>query len=133
MISQFSLSAAFYNHLNASTVIDIARDGEKFTPSPSGEYLMEKLVPTNELGRLGAGTDVQKGFYQVTVCTPISKGNLYNNSIVDIVRPLFPNGTQAAITHSGQQVSLSKFTPSGMYKDDTHLKTALTIAYTVIA
>lgn len=133
MISLFSLSVALYNHLRANTAMDIARDGEPFTPSPNGEYLMEKVVPTETVERVGQGPQIRRGFYQVIICTPISKGNLYNNSIADTIQPIYLKGTASGIEHNGQKVAISSISSGNMYSDSTHLKTPLTIAYTVIA
>ena len=133
MINQFALNKSLLDRLNENTNLAIAVQGSKYVPNISDSYIAEKEVPTNSKGKLGQGSTVQKGFYQVTVCTPISLGKFYHLNEVNKIHPIFPNGVQAGIEFDGQIVSISNVTPSGMYSDDTHLKTALTINYTVIA
>ena len=133
MISQFALNKALLDKLVSITGLSIAVSGSQFTPDPSTDYLAEKEIPTSVIGKVGTGSDVQRGMYQVTVCTPIAKKKFYHIGLVDSIAPNFTRGISAGIEHDGQLVSISTVTPSGMYSDDTHLKTALTIDYTVIA
>mgnify|MGYP000671934156 CR=1 FL=1 len=133
MISQFALNKALLDKLNSITALDIAVQGSAFTPSPSGDYIAEKEVPTSVDITLGAGRDTQRGFYQVTIATPIIEERFYHLRKVDELTPLIGKGLAAGVEFDSQKVSISTITPSGMYSDDTHLKTALTIAYTVIA
>lgn len=133
MISQFALNKALLDKLNSITVLDIAAQGSAFTPSPGDDYIAEKEVPTNTEITLGIGKDTQRGFYQITIATPIAKKKFYHLQKIDELMPLIGKGLAAGVEFNGQKVSISTITPSGMYSDDTHLKTALTIAYTVIA
>lgn len=133
MISQFHLNKALATKLASITALPIAHNGSEFTPQPEQDYIAEKEVPTNTEIVLGTGTDTQRGFYQVTVCTPIAKKKFYHLALVDSIKSQWTKGLAAGIESNGQKVSISAALPSGMYKDDTHLKTALTINYTVIA
>ena len=136
MINQFALNKALLDKLVSISNFDgfvLARAGTKFTPEVDQDYIAEKEVPTNNELPIGKGKETQRGFYQVTICTPYSKGRFYHLEKVDALRPQFEKGMNAGITFASQKVSISTIDPSGMYTDDTHLKTALTINYTVIA
>lgn len=133
MINQFALNKALLDKLNEITTLDIAVHGSDFKPSPTQDYVAEKEVPTSVDITLGDGADVQRGFYQVTIATPIAKKKFYHLGIVNDILPQFGKGLAGGIEFDNQIVSIGAITPSGMYSDDTHLKTALTIAYTVIA
>ena len=133
MINQFALNKALADKLSAITSLDIAWNGNKFTPSVDQDYIAEKEVPTGNEIPLGIGKETQRGFYQVTVCTPLTKKKFYHMALVDQIRPQFERGLSAGIEFNGQKVSIQSIGTSGMYSDDTHLKTALTINYTVIA
>jgi len=133
MINQFALNKALLDKLKSITGLTIAVNGSKFTPEVDQDYIAEKEVPTSIEGKVGSGSDVQRGFYQVTICTPLVKRRFYNLDIVDSVMSHFTRGTSAGIEFNGQKVSISTIQPSGIYNDETHLKTALTIRYTVIA
>ena len=133
MISQFHLKKALATKLASITALPIAYSGSEFTPQPGQDYIAEKEVPTNTEIVLGVGTDTQRGFYQVTICTPIAKKKFYHLALVDSIKSQWTKGLTAGIESDGQKVSISTVSPSGMYKDDTHLKTALTINYTVSA
>ena len=133
MINQFNLNKALLDKLESIVTDDIAVHGNDFEPKPSQDYIAEKEAPTVVDTPLGKGTDRQQGFYQVTICTPIAKKKFYHLGKVDSIMPQITKGFSAEIELDGQKVSILKTTPSGMYSDDTHLKTALTIAYTVIA
>lgn len=132
MINQYKLNIALLDKLRAIVGDNIAVQGEGFTPNPDEEYIAEKEVPTIVETPLGKGTDRQQGFYQVTICTPIKNGKFSNLQRVDEIMPLITKGL-SDIEYQGQKLSILKTTPSGIYSDDTHLKTALTINYTVIA
>lgn len=133
MINQFALNKAFIDKLESITSLPIAYNGSSFTPQASQDYIAEKEVPTAVNGRLNSNLTDQRGFFQLTVCTPLSKHKFYNLLKVDEVISEFTIGVTAGIEFNGQKVSISTVTPSGVYSDDTHLKTALTINYTVIA
>ena len=133
MINQFNLNTALINKLKDIVADTIAANGNEFEPSPSQDYIAEKEVPTVVDTPLGKGTDRQQGFYQVTICTPIANNKFYHLGIVDSIMPEIAKGYSGRIAFYDTYVSIHKVTPSGMYSDDTHLKTALTIAYTVIA
>lgn len=133
MINQFALNKALLDKLDSITGKRIAVAGSEFKPSSSDDYIAEKEVPTSTEIPLGIGKETQRGFYQVTICTPIAKKKFYHLSLVDTLRPKFERGLSAGIEFNNQPVSISTISPSGMYSDDTHLKTALTISYTVIA
>lgn len=133
MISQFKLNKALLDKLESITGIHVAIHGENFEPKASQDYIAEKEVPTVVDTPLGKGTDRQQGFYQVTICTPIANNKFYHLRIVDSIIPEITKGYSGRIAFYDTHVSIHKVTPSGMYSDDTHLKTALTIAYTVIA
>lgn len=133
MINQYKLNKAFSNKLREVAGYEIAVQGENYEPNPSESYFAEKEVPTSVSTPLGCGTDRQQGFYQVTVCTPINEMKFVHAKLVDTVMLIFGKGFSAGIEYDGQRVSIHKVTPSGMYSDSTHLKTALTINYTVIA
>lgn len=132
MISQKQLSKALLDRLAEITNIHIAIDGEKFDPEINQDYLEEKEVPTSNTLPLGDGLETQRGFYQVNVCTPFSKGKFYHADIVDGVRLNFGRGARVA-ANEYVYVTVNTIGVSGMYSDETHLKTALTINYTVIA
>lgn len=133
MINQFALNKAFIDKLESITSLPIAYNGSSFTPQASQDYIAEKEVPTSNDIPLGIGKETQRGFYQVTVCTPLNKLKFYHLNLVDQVRPQFERGLSAGIEFNGQKASIQNIGTSGMYSDDTHLKTALTINYTVIA
>lgn len=133
MINQFKLNKALLAELRSIFTGAIVVHGNEFEPKVSQDYIAEKEVPTVVDTPLGKGTDRQQGFYQVTICTPIDKKKFYHLGKVDSIMPQITKGFSAGIELDGQKVSILKTTPSGMYSDDTHLKTALTIAYTVIA
>ena len=133
MINQFNLNKALLDKLVSIATDTIAVQGSDFEPNASQDYIAEKEVPTVVDTPLGNGTDRQQGFYQVTICTPIDKKKFYHLGKVDSIVPQITKGFSAGIEFDGQRVSILKVTPSGIYSDDTHLKTALTIAYTVIA
>ena len=133
MINQYKLNKALSDKLRSVVGDEIALQGENYEPNPDESYFAEKEVPTSVTTPLGCGTDRQQGFYQVTVCTPINKMKFTHAQLVDSVMPAFSKGFSAGIEYDGQRVSIYKVTPSGMYSDSTHLKTALTINYTVIA
>lgn len=133
MINQFKLNKALLDKLDSIVTDTIAVHGSDFEPKASQDYIAEKEFPTVVDTPLGKGTDRQQGFYQVTICTPIDKKKFYHLGKVDSIMPQITKGFGSGIELDGQKVSILKVTPSGMYSDDTHLKTALTIAYTVIA
>ncbi len=133
MINQFALNKALLDKLDDITELEIAVDGNNFKPEVDQDYIAEKEVPTSNSIPLGAGKEVQRGFYQVNICTPLTKKKFYNLALVDQIRPQFERGLSAGIEFNGQKVSIQTIDASGMYNDDTHLKTALTINYTVIA
>lgn len=133
MINQFALNKALLDKLNSITADSIAVHGSSFTPNVDEDYIAEKEVPTTIEGRLNENTVTQRGFYQVTICTPIAKKKFYHFGLVDSILPQFTIGLTSGIEFNGQKVSIGTVTPSGMFSDDTHLKTALTINYTVIA
>jgi len=133
MINQFALNKAFLEKLKSITNLPIAVSGSQFTPKVDQDYIAEKEVPTSVEGKVGNGSDVQRGFYQVTICTELRRRRLHNLEIVDSIMSHFTRGTSAGIEFNGQKVSISTIQPSGIYNDETHLKTALTIRYTVIA
>lgn len=133
MINQFNLNKALLDKLVSIATDTIAVQGSDFEPNASQDYIAEKEVPTVVDTPLGNGTDRQQGFYQVTICTPIANKKFYHLGKVDSIVPQITKGFSAGIAFDGQKVSILKVTPSGIYSDDTHLKTALTIAYTVIA
>ena len=133
MINQFNLNKALLDKLTSITTDTIAVQGSDFEPNASQDYIAEKEVPTVVDTPLGNGTDRQQGFYQVTICTPIAKKKFYHLGKVNSIMQQITKGYSAGIEFDGQRVSILKVTPSGVYSDDTHLKTALTIAYTVIA
>lgn len=133
MINQYDLNKAFMDKIRTVTNKTIVLDGKNYQPDPSDAYVEEKTVPTSVTQPLGLGADTQRGFYQITVCTPIANGKLFNLSIVDPIIAEFPKGLASGVTYNDQKVFIQTVTPSGLYSDDTHLKTAITINYTVIA
>ena len=133
MINQFALNKALLNKLNAVTNLDIAVHGSPFKPAPTEDYVAEKEVPTSVDITLGKGKDVQRGFYQLTVATPIASRKFYHLDKVNETMDIFSKGLSGSVEFDNQIVSIGAITPSGMYSDDTHLKTAITIGYTVIA
>ena len=133
MINQFALNKALLDKLVAIASDDIFVQGVGNEPDPSQDYIAEKEVPTDNIIPLGKGKETQLGFYQVTVCTPIANNKFYHLNKVDSLRPQFERGLSAGIEFNGQKVSIRNIGVSGVYSDDTHLKTALTINYTVIA
>lgn len=133
MINQFNLNKALLDKLESIVADNIAVHGSGFELKVSQDYIAEKEVPTMVDTPLGKGTDRQQGFYQVTICTPIDNKKFYHLGKVDDITVEIKKGFSSGIEFDGQKVSILKTTPSGMYSDDTHLKTALTIAYTVIA
>lgn len=133
MINQFNLNKALLDKLESIVTDKIAVHGSDFEPKASQDYIAEKEVPTVVDTPLGKGTDRQQGFYQVTICTPIAKKKFYHLGKVDAIMQQITKGYSGRIAFYDTYVSILKTTPSGMYSDDTHLKTALTIAYTVIA
>lgn len=133
MISQYNLNKALLDKLASIVTDPIAVQGRDFKPKVSQDYIAEKEVPTVVDTPLGNGTDRQQGFYQVTICTPIDENKFYHLGKVDSIMQQITKGYSGRIAFYDTYVSIHKVTPSGIYSDDTHLKTALTIAYTVIA
>lgn len=135
MINQFALSKALLDRLELNTAIKVIKQGEKIQKDPGTDYLEEKEVPTSTEIPLGKGATRQQGFYQILVETPIEKGKWYNLNLVNEIMPIYPSGLSAGIEFDGQKVSIHTVTPSGIFTGEsmTHLITALTINYTVIA
>ena len=136
MINQFALNKALLDRLEANTTTPISIGYMSKEREVDKDYLREKLVIADSKGHLGQGSTVQRGFYQVTVLTPKSKGKWYHLNLVTAITLIFPNGVAAGIEFDGQLVSISNVTPSSIYISDidsSHLSTAITIRYTVIA
>lgn len=141
MINQQSLNQVLIHKF--IEVVDALNDEgieitEKLHPvitdlSPTKSYLIEKEVPTNTVGRVDGSVDTQRGFYQIIVATPFSISAYEHRAIVDKVRVFYPVGTLSTTKPNNQPVSISTVAASGIYATDEHLKTALTINYTVIA
>jgi len=131
-VSINDINAALVRKLNAVTSLNIAFYGSQFTPSPSEDYIKETPAITDNEVALSGGTETYTGIYTLVVCTPKAKGKFYNGTKVDAIKNTFGRGLDGNIESNGQKVSIYKATVGSMFQDDTHIKTPITIDYTVI-
>lgn len=131
-VSINDINAALVQKLASVTTLDIAFYGSQFTPKPDDDYIKETSAITDNEVALSGGTEVYRGIYTLVVCTPKAKGKFYNGDKVDEIKNTFGRGLDGNIESNGQKVSIYKSTVGGMFQDDTHIKTPITIDYTVI-
>jgi len=125
-------SAALVQKLVSVTSLDVAFYGKGFTPSPDKDYIKETdAIIDNEVA-ISGDTETYTGIYTLVVCTPKAKGKFYNGAKVDAIKNTFGRGLEGNIESNGQKVSIYKATVGSMFQDDTHIKTPITIDYTVI-
>ena len=131
-VSINDINEALVNKLFNITSLDIAYYGSQFTPIPSGDYIKETPAITDNEVSLSGDTETYRGIYTLVVCTPKSKPKFYNGDIIDSIKNTFGRGLDGNIESNGQKVSIYKATVGSMFQDDTHIKTPITIDYTVI-
>ena len=131
-VSINDINAALVQKLNAVTSLDIAFYGSQFTPSPNEDYIKETPAITDNEVALSGDTETYTGIYTLVVCTPKADGKFYNGAKVDAIKNTFGRGLDGNIESNGQKVSIYKATVGSMFQDDTHIKTPITIDYTVI-
>lgn len=131
-VSINDINAALVQKLASVTSLDIAFYGSQFTPKPDEDYIKETSAITDNEVALSGGTEAYRGIYTLVVCTPKAKGKFYNGAKVDEIKNTFGRGLDGNIESNGQKVSIYKSTVGGMLEDDTHIKSAITIDYTVI-
>ena len=131
-VSINDINAALVQKLVSVTSLDVAFYGSQFTPAPNSDYIKETPAITDNEVALSGSTEAYRGIYTLVVCTPKAKGKFYNGAKVDEVKNTFGRGLDGNVESNGQKVSIYKAQVGSMFQDDTHIKTPITIDYTVV-
>lgn len=102
-----------------------------FNPANKKLWLDEAFVPASSdtMGKTKASSDEDRGFYQVTVFTPLLSGDfgLSAATAVDNIKTVFFNG--ASQVYQGQKVDILEVTAQGQSESDAWLGRVVTINY----
>lgn len=102
-----------------------------FDPSNKDIWIDEAFVPaTSEtLGKTQASSDEDRGFYQVTVFTPLLGGNfgLTAAAAIDNIKTVFFNGVSQV--YQGQKVDILEVTAQPQTESESWLGRVVTINY----
>ncbi len=102
-----------------------------FDPKNKALWLSEGFVPASSesMGKTKASSDEDRGFYQITIFTPLLGGDfgLTTAGAIDNIKTVFFNG--ASIVYDGQKVDILDVTAQGQSESESWLSRVVTINY----
>ncbi len=102
-----------------------------FDPANKTLWLSEAFVPVSSdtMGKTKASSDEDRGFYQITIFTPLLGGDfgVTSSGAVDNIKTVFFNG--ASEVYQGQKVDILDVTVQGQSESEAWLSRVVTINY----
>lgn len=96
---------------------------------PSGIHLTQVLMPAEPEYIGKSGSKVNRGIYQITVCTRAGEGVLGIDSLLDRIISHFSRGTELQSPESGIKVTVEKVWISQGFVSDSWYKVPVSIRY----
>lgn len=136
MISIFDIAKALRNQaviVTDANSLKLVGNGESFSPDVNQSHVEEIVVfgDDNSVGLSNDSSDIQIGFYQLSVHTPIHENKWAGMVIIGILKSSFTKGLK--LTFNSQLVIITNRSTSQIMPNDTHNVLHLTINYSVIA
>ncbi len=123
---------AFLENVATGLFLPVAWENTSFTPPGDGVYLEADFLPAeNEDFTIQGSVTLKRGIYQVTVVTPIGSGTQKAEKLASGIVDAFANNVR--IPAPAPMYVNGEPSVFGGIKDDTALRTAVSIAYTVTA
>ena len=130
-VNQFAIHKAIYEYLDANAALPVKSKLQDYSAQVD-DFIRASKVPTSTETPLGAGSDVQRGFFDLQVNTKASKSEFSHHANVDGLFSIFTKGIADGIEFNNQKISISTITPSSTQQFDGWYKTNLTIDYIVV-
>ena len=104
---------------------------DSYTPNANENYLAEFDIPTDSQSpTLNGGYEVDRGFYQINVSTPMGLGSYKNKTLAAAIKALYPRET--LIKDDGYTIKIRRVTVSRGRVVRSHFRAAVSVYWQVI-